>query len=841
MKKRIAAILLVLVSVFGLFPASDVAAVNVEDAAIIKQAAQNLVNNYAAQVNVADAADEAFEDFFIRAFWGGSSDVILREGDPMVAALFNSNVMKETLVETIYRSIVKMQEMNLSELYAAGGPSWHNYGYSYSMYAYRSASDYIPSKDGTPVLSNQNSKIGTVATPKNNYGTDAATKTSLYKGSVNRNDDVMELLTGGLNLKMNFVRTAVSENSATYSIELRTYDDFDFNSDYYTISKKGFNTAKDQRLKNLGVLMTIMGLDTFYWEFSKNFTIEVPYNCDHSGNSFHWIYDAENHILNSDTSNGYAQGGVSRKEYVSSTTGDVSYYFKLDEPIILAHNKPWVVEYDMKGVTSLAFSTLSSMSNTLPSLLQYTRYNTWIYSYEVTQVEKGKGATDTLTHYIGVEMKDQFKYSSKHIYSFRIENVLSEDGSNMIYVSVYDNDLGETVFGPAAMTNHWTKAKAEKQRSLRAEPSYKANGLDFIINYIGNSSYRLTHKYLDIRIYENGKDQLDSSRFVESYIAPSCTASGGTILSCTDCGYSYVAVPEAALGHSFGEYISDGNFTCTADGTKSAICSVCGYKDTVTDVGSAPGHAYSAVITEPNCTEGGYTTHTCHCGDTYTDNHTDALGHVWSEGTVTQRPVTGSDGVMSFSCERCGELRTDSIPAIPTAGFIDVTENDYFYEPVCWAADKKITSGVSADSFAPANGCTRAQVVTFLWRAAGEPAPQSSENPFTDVAEGQYYYDAVLWALENGITTGVSADSFGPNENCNRGQIVTFLWRAAGKIAAGGDTNPFEDVSGEQYYYDAVLWAVEKGITTGVSEKSFAPNATCTRGQIVTFLYRAYN
>jgi len=173
--------------------------------------------------------------------------------------------------------------------------------------------------------------------------------------------------------------------------------------------------------------------------------------------------------------------------------------------------------------------------------------------------------------------------------------------------------------------------------------------------------------------------------------------------------------------------------------------------------------------------------------------------------------------------------------------FIDVDGDDYFFEPVMWAVKNSVTSGLSANSFGPAAGCTRAQVVTFLWRAAGEPAPKSSENPFKDVAEGQYYYDAVLWAVENGITTGLSADSFGPNANCNRGQIVTFLWRAKGEPAPESSANPFADVAETQYYYDAVLWAVEEGITTGMSAASFAPGSTCTRGQIVTFLYRAYN
>lgn len=169
--------------------------------------------------------------------------------------------------------------------------------------------------------------------------------------------------------------------------------------------------------------------------------------------------------------------------------------------------------------------------------------------------------------------------------------------------------------------------------------------------------------------------------------------------------------------------------------------------------------------------------------------------------------------------------------------FEDVNTADYFFKPVLWAVDKGVTTGLSETAFGPGSPCTRAQVVTFLWRAAGKPAADG-ENPFDDVKRDAYYYDAVIWAVNKGITTGLSETSFGPNEKCTRGQIVTFLWRAQGKNVADA-ANPFEDVSSEAYFYDAVLWAVDKGVTTGLSATSFGPNSTCTRGQIVTFLYRA--
>ena len=149
-----------------------------------------------------------------------------------------------------------------------------------------------------------------------------------------------------------------------------------------------------------------------------------------------------------------------------------------------------------------------------------------------------------------------------------------------------------------------------------------------------------------------------------------------------------------------------------------------------------------------------------------------------------------------------------------------------------------ITTGTSSNTFSPDSTCTRAQVVTFLWRANGSPEPTQTVNPFTDVKEGQYYYKAVLWAVENSITTGTSKTTFSPDSGCTRGQVVTFLWRAEGQPESTSSANPFKDVTDGQYYYKAVLWAVENEITKGTSADQFSPDSTCTRGQIVTFLYR---
>lgn len=170
--------------------------------------------------------------------------------------------------------------------------------------------------------------------------------------------------------------------------------------------------------------------------------------------------------------------------------------------------------------------------------------------------------------------------------------------------------------------------------------------------------------------------------------------------------------------------------------------------------------------------------------------------------------------------------------------FADVSANSYYYDAVQWAVKNGITGGTSATTFSPDAPCTRAQAVTFLWRAAGSPAPSSTEMPFADVPTDAYYYNAVLWAVENGITGGTSTTTFSPDAPCSRGQIVAFLWRSKQSPMVAAE-NPFMDVNAADYYHNAVLWAAENSITGGTGANTFSPDAPCTRAQIVTFLYRA--
>ena len=210
--------------------------------------------------------------------------------------------------------------------------------------------------------------------------------------------------------------------------------------------------------------------------------------------------------------------------------------------------------------------------------------------------------------------------------------------------------------------------------------------------------------------------------------------------------------------------------------------------------------------------------------------------------TITRAGTTTDGGTGGAGGGGIGGGEGGTVPPAPGGAtqnpFVDVKQGDYYYDAVQWAVGKKITSGTSATTFTPDGICTRAQTVTFLWRSQGSPKAAGAENPFTDVSKDAYYYDAVLWAVEQCITNGTSAPTFSPDATVTRGQTAAFLWRVAKQPQVDQTANPFADVTQDAYYYNAVLWAVAKEITNGTSSTTFSPDQGCTRAQIVTFLWR---
>ena len=383
----------------------------------------------------------------------------------------------------------------------------------------------------------------------------------------------------------------------------------------------------------------------------------------------------------------------------------------------------------------------------------------------------------------------------------------------VVVLEVYQDRL-LTVEANYNDTVHWgrmfTKDEFEKLLDLEVYTRYPEGTTP-----TAREAFNCSHSYMD-----NGQ-----------VFAPTCYSVGYTLYCCNSCGEGFIRNNVDALDHELSEWVTTREPTATTEGEKSRACKhECGYIETEI-IAALGGIDDETTPTEPEETE---PTNPSEPEDT--DPTDPPCEHRWTQWEVTS-PTSEKEGLRTRECEICGEAETEVLRKL-SGEFTDVPENLYYALPVDWAVQKGITTGMSENSFAPDSECTRGQIVTFLWRAAGKPEPTTSQNPFKDVTISDYFYKAVLWAVEQGITTGTGADTFSPASGCTRAQVATFLWRAQGKPAATSK-NPFTDVNQGEYYYEAVIWAVEKGVTTGTSATTFAPNATCTRGQIVTFLYRA--
>lgn len=269
--------------------------------------------------------------------------------------------------------------------------------------------------------------------------------------------------------------------------------------------------------------------------------------------------------------------------------------------------------------------------------------------------------------------------------------------------------------------------------------------------------------------------------------------------------------------------------TCTTSGeiVHTAVATVDGtqYTSTVTRYVSATGHDNSITFAWSDDLQTCQATAVCSkCGEKQT--------------IACQVTTSAANGTITYTatCIIDGKTYTDTRTETEPFPFTDVFETDYYYQAVKWAVDNHVTAGVTPTIFSPGSQCTRAQIVTFLWNLNGKPEPKDTVNPFTDVTESDWFYQPILWAVQNNVTAGTSATTFSPNAKCTRAQVVTFLWNMNGQPKLSV-SNPFKDVKTSDWYYHAIMWAVQNNVTAGTSATTFSPNQICTRGQVVTFLW----
>lgn len=404
---------------------------------------------------------------------------------------------------------------------------------------------------------------------------------------------------------------------------------------------------------------------------------------------------------------------------------------------------------------------------------------------------------------------------------------------------------------PSVYCNQFSGDTGIMHKVLSAQTT---DGLKFVVKYDSSTKmWKPAEEVKQMAIWVTC-DKHETDTPVPTEFTITFNGNGGTpsVTSMTTIDQKLPELPTAT--HS-GRYSFDGWYTAASGGTKITTATVF-YENTTVyahwtyiggggSSGGGGGHTYHTIRAisglNGSISPSGWTSVRHGWDQTFTI--TPDKGYAVAKVLVDGKSV-GS--VKSYTFKNVAKDHTIEVVFMKANGnpqtgvFVDVAEGSYYEEAVDWAVKNGITTGTGNNYFTPDGICTRAQAVTFLWRVAGSPTPKTEAMPFEDVLNGSYYYEAVLWAVENGITVGTSATTFSPELTCSRAHIVTFLWRAANSPSAK-TANPFTDVAADAYYIDAVLWAVKHKITVGTTLSTFSPDEGCTRAQIVTFLYRAHS
>lgn len=483
------------------------------------------IRDYAASIKQ-DNSDEAAAWLLARHGITEQGAMLVADGaHPLTALLMNAELTQASFVELLTEMVSAAQQFEADRVYANGGCTWSNEKHSYSFQV---------SMDDPSVEDPYSASVSCDAFP----------------GETNGYDTMLKWLAGEISMEISLEKAEVREKTVAYDVHVRFSDHFVFDPNVNTGSIS---------IALLALLTSTMFVD-YDWEASAAFELEVPHSCTHQVPNYHWTYDAEQDVMTSDTS-----GGCIGNEAKQVLLEDGTRYYKLERDLVLRHTDPWVMEYSVKDPNTFAFSAAETKDTESPYFLNYGRQ----YLFFTRGAADGAGAD-----YYGTSLLGAFRYNTSDTYTVRLENVISDDGSNMVWVTVRNDTLESVVLESTAMDDHyviengfWIRKEAE---------SSGLSGMDFTIRYIGNQAYGFDLDVFDLSVRTMGQSEDGQSWFTSVLSDPTCEEQGFTAHTCAMCGYTYKDSWVEPIGHNWGEWEIVKEPTDTDAGLQQRTCAHCG-------------------------------------------------------------------------------------------------------------------------------------------------------------------------------------------------------------------------------------------------------------------------
>ena len=631
----------------------------------LKSEVERQIRAYADSIDQSDAVDTAALALAVHGMTKGGKKLSVGKSHALTAVLLNAEMMQVGLIESCESAIRAMHGLDQKKLDNVYGCCyWQGVGNSYF---YTRA--YDSENPETRILDWYLTDTWDRTCPRNAY------------------DEALDWIAGFASLEMTFSQTKITADTITYKVTLAVSDRFDF-------ATSGNSSFKDL-ISGIGALL----FQEFDWEVQISFDLTVPYACSHSTAAYHWTYDTENRMLINDNTGNFQSNDVTRYSRISSD-GTEKYYYILEEPIRLSHERPWVMEIDVRMPGVFAMTPLNGTCTSRPYWKIHGRR--YIAVCDLERVGAG-ASTQLIYNYYGTNMLGYFSFTSTDVYTLRLENQLNSDGSNMIYLTVWKTAAGEKMMDRTPLDDYFLYDSSAGTEVLQNWEATWVSGKDLYISYIGNRTNPFTPELFELWVWENGEDgETESLYKASSVTAPTCTARGYTTYVCAACGHSKKADYVKALGHDYSDWTVLQGVTCTEEGIERRDCKTCGEYELRTT--EPTGHDYNAIVTPPTCQDQGYTTCTCTtCGNSYVDAYIDPVDHRYEDGCC----IWCGDVTCSVEWKSANATLTGSI----FLNFSVVLSDNIVNDPTAFVrftcADKVIDISVSEATISVSGGVVR--------------------------------------------------------------------------------------------------------------------------------------